>query len=365
MKNYIFLRNKNYRPSTYYRMYQYLKDVNKHNIIISEYELDNYYVKKNLDKKIKSIIYSLAPGYLGRLIQLIKINLSRENYNIIVQREVFPRYIGLLGRYLLKQSLREAKKVIWDFDDNIIDEKEISNYEKEILFKYSDKIIVGNEFLKDICPDIIKDKVIIINTTDKMVSDINLFNINKKRINEFDKKINMVWLGTKGNIGHLIRVIPIIDQAVENIKEKEFVLKVISDGNVELKTNNLKIINEKWSRDQAIKSLEYAHIGLMPLEENRLTKGKCAFKAIQYIGMGIPPVLSNVGMNHKTVSNKNGFIFNNDRELQEAIVALCNNKYEWEQYSIKSRLLWEEKFNSKNIELILSDMLFNNEVKKC
>ena len=50
-----------------------------------------------------------------------------------------------------------------------------------------------------------------------------------------------------------------------------------------------------------------SHIGLMPLIENEFTKGKCAFKAVQSIGCGLPVILSDVGMNKDVIEKGNGF----------------------------------------------------------
>jgi glycosyltransferase involved in cell wall biosynthesis len=47
----------------------------------------------------------------------------------------------------------------------------------------------------------------------------------------------------------------------------------------------------------------------MPLNDDEISKGKCGFKAIQYMSLGIPAVVSPVGVNRDIVDNYiNGFI---------------------------------------------------------
>ena len=57
----------------------------------------------------------------------------------------------------------------------------------------------------------------------------------------------------------------------------------------------------------------------MPLPNDEWTRGKCALKALLYMSMGIPAVVSDVGVNSKVVEhNINGF--------------LCKSMDDWYQY---------------------------------
>ncbi len=53
----------------------------------------------------------------------------------------------------------------------------------------------------------------------------------------------------------------------------------------------------------------------MPLPNNVWTRGKCGLKVLQYLSIGIPSIVSNVGINSKIIINgKNGYLVKNNKE---------------------------------------------------
>jgi len=63
-----------------------------------------------------------------------------------------------------------------------------------------------------------------------------------------------------------------------------------------------------FSLASEIEDLLTMDIGIMPAPDNEWTRGKCGFKAIQYMALGIPTVTSPVGMATELVQhNVNGF----------------------------------------------------------
>jgi glycosyltransferase involved in cell wall biosynthesis len=359
MKTFIFIRNKKYRPSTYYRLYQYIQYQKADNYKLIEYELDSFYKNKTKNKLLNflnSVIFSLLPGYSKRIISIFKILLEKKDYNIFVQREFFPKFIGPTGKYLLKKLIRRANKVIWDFDDNIFESREITKYEQKLLMKFSSKILVGNSFLFSKLDPENQKKAIIVNTTDSMMENINLNELLCERTKIYNKELVLIWVGTKGNLQYLSNIIKHLELAASKLK-KTLTLKIISDGIINTKTRHLKILNIKWDRDVAIQEMLNAHVGLMPLVESEFTKGKCAFKAVQAIGLGLPVVVSDVGMNKEVTHNDNGILIKNDSDWTQAIIELGTDIEKWEKKSIRSRDLWLTKYNSVEIKKILKKIL--------
>ncbi len=52
-----------------------------------------------------------------------------------------------------------------------------------------------------------------------------------------------------------------------------------------------------WSKDVEVRALQDMTVGLMPLDSNLWSRGKCSYKMLLYMSCGVPVVVSPVGMN--------------------------------------------------------------------
>ncbi|MCS6789742.1 MAG: glycosyltransferase family 4 protein [Bacteroidia bacterium] len=70
-----------------------------------------------------------------------------------------------------------------------------------------------------------------------------------------------------------------------------------------------------WSSEREVRLLQEIDIGIMPLPEDEWSRGKCALKAIQYMAVGIPSVVSPVGMNREVIQEgQTGFFASTPEE---------------------------------------------------
>ena len=321
------MRNVNSSPGSYYRIIQYLNNLEDlASIEVFGFSPEYYYKRssRRLHRFHRAIVY--LSGCMKRLSALLRLAFSKEHYILFVQRELVPRKVpGFLAK-LMEKSMRNAEKVVWDFDDNIKESGEISTKEFDLLCKYSTSILVCNEFLKSTLPESVQRKVTLIPTTDRAAENLDLDAVNRKRLETFDSEIRLVWVGTAGNLAYLQKILPELDKAAALIKEsgKQLQLRIVSNSTLEYDGVALNIENVKWTRSVADDELKNAHIGLMPLEENYYTPGKCGFKAVQYIGMGLPAIVSDVGFNTEVVRDEyNGFVVSCKGQWTERIVQLA------------------------------------------
>ena len=127
----------------------------------------------------------------------------------------------------------------------------------------------------------------------------------------------------------------------------DFVFLVISDEKPSSNQDLFEFIS--WSRQSEITDLLKINIGIMPLSHDPWSEGKCGFKALQYMSLGIPSLVSPVGVNEEIVDHGlNGFICRDsedwmnylrmllsDRELLRKMGKEARRKIETE-YSVES-----------------------------
>jgi glycosyltransferase involved in cell wall biosynthesis len=81
-----------------------------------------------------------------------------------------------------------------------------------------------------------------------------------------------------------------------------------------------------WSSDREIAEVGAFDIGLMPLPDDDWSRGKCGFKALLYMALGVPPVVSPVGVNTEIVSDgENGLLASSEDEWVEAVGRLVRD----------------------------------------
>ena len=90
--------------------------------------------------------------------------------------------------------------------------------------------------------------------------------------------------------------------------------------------NDDEVERVPWSSATEAHSLAGAHVGVMPLTDDAWSRGKCAFKLLQYMAAALPCVASPVGANTEAVMDGiNGYHASGveewERSLEKLIVS--------------------------------------------
>ena len=116
----------------------------------------------------------------------------------------------------------------------------------------------------------------------------------------------------------------------------DFTFLVISNAEPTFKLRSLRYIH--WQKDTEIDDLLQFNIGIMPLRDDEWSRGKCGFKALQYMSLGIPALVSPVGVNTKIVdSSINGMICSSPAEWEAGISAFLTDAHLRVQMGIAAR----------------------------
>lgn len=270
---------------------------------------------------------------------------------VVISRAAVPKVcvfpISLMYERILKNSF-----VIWDFDDDIFGINEITKAEARLLQKYSDKIIVTSDYLKNMLNEKCLSKVSMLPTTDGDLTIDDRADFNSRREKLYADGINVLWVGSSSGLKHIRNVVPALDKAAETVREKtgkKLTLTVICNLPLEEKTEHLEIKNIRWARDIVLNEMLGSHIGIMPLLNIKRSMGKGGFKLVQYMAVGLPAVASDVGFNSNVVSDgETGYLVDDKGSTDgwaDAVLKLSLDYESWERFSLASLKKWEEDFS--------------------
>ncbi len=114
----------------------------------------------------------------------------------------------------------------------------------------------------------------------------------------------IVWIGSPENLSYLEMLRP----ALANLSRRHPTLKLRVICSRFPRWEDVAVEPIEWSSATEADSLAGAHIGVMPLSDDAWSRGKCAFKLLQYMAAGLPCVASPVGANVEAViDGYNGF----------------------------------------------------------
>lgn len=130
------------------------------------------------------------------------------------------------------------------------------------------------------------------------------------------------WVGHSDNFGYL----EAIGGALRELARRHagLTLAVVADREPVLP--GVPVEFRKWTLDREIDCFSGIAVGLMPLLDTPWARAKCAFKAIQYMALGIPAVCSPVGMNVEVLRDgENGFLPASEEEWVRDLDALLGD----------------------------------------
>ncbi len=107
------------------------------------------------------------------------------------------------------------------------------------------------------------------------------------------------WTGSPSTAPYLDRIRPALERFAASIAPTPVRLLVVGGAAPELAGIEVEPI--RWSESAEREALARMQIGLMPLPDTPWNRGKCAFKALRYMGAGVPVVADDVGVTATTV----------------------------------------------------------------
>lgn len=263
--------------------------------------------------------WGVIKGYLQRL-KTTLVDVHGYDY-IFVHREATP-----LGPPIFEWIIAKLwrKKLIYDFDDaiwipNTSAENKLVSWFKafwkvKYICKWAYKVPGGNDYLCNYAVQY-NSNVVRIPTCVDMV---RMHNGIKQHGNH---KVVVGWTGSHSTLPFIYEVVDVLNELQQ---ELDFTFLVIADKKPELPLRDWQFL--PWNATTEIADLLKMDVGIMPLHNDAWSEGKCGFKLIQYLSLGIPAVASPVGVN-KTITEEgiNGYLCTTKEAWKAALKKLVQD----------------------------------------
>lgn len=300
-----------------------------------EYKISSFWDEKGWSVLYKkgAVVSKMLATFRGLIRRYALLFTAFKYDRIFIHRELYP-----LGPQIVEFVLAKVykKKIIYDFDDAVWLPNYAANNAKfafiksyghvKKLCKYAYKLSVGNDYLADFGRQY--NKNVVVNPT-----TIDTENYHNQIKNQDSKEFVIGWTGTHSTLRYLTEMVPLFKRLEQ---EFEFKLVIISDKDPEFDLDSLVFV--KWQKETEIEDLLRFNIGLMPLVDDKWANGKCGFKALQYMSLGIPAIVSPVGVNTKIVDHEvNGYVCDTIEEWENTLRLVLSDKKKVKEVAKNSR----------------------------
>jgi glycosyltransferase involved in cell wall biosynthesis len=273
-----------------------------------------------------------AGGYVerSRLLLRARRRLARELAALRGEADVVlvQRQVDLLAARGLERTAISGRRLVLDVDDAIwLDTASEAGGHRLAFLKGSrrkvrwlasraDTVIAGNDLLAEWLARYAERVRIVPSLVDPRATQV--------RRHEERQRIVWGWIGSPPTAVHLKALADVLDKAARELDGRPVTLVVV--GGQAPRVRSLHVTELPWSEMAEREALASMDVGLMPLPDSPWTRGKCAYKALQYMCAGIPVVADGVGVSAQVVGHeRGGLIAGGPDEWVEALVELSRD----------------------------------------
>ena len=276
-------------------------------------------------------------------------------YDIVVlQKRLLHRH----SFYLLRQR---ARILLYDFDDAVMfsDSNKGAGFLSErkslrfgVVARSADLLLAGNDYLKEEALKAGAKRVEVVPTG----VDCNLFlpcsESNKESSNSL---LSIGWIGSKANLIYLKALAQPLNLLYK--KRQDFKLVIVCDDFID--DFHCPVEKISWSAASEVADIQKFDVGIMPLVDDPWTKGKCAFKLLQYMACALPGLASSTAVTQKIIEPfENGLLASTPAEMVDRIAWLLDHRQALPDLGRRARASIMGVYDSNTVALRYAD-IFN------
>jgi glycosyltransferase involved in cell wall biosynthesis len=258
---------------------------------------------------------------------------------ILVHREAFP-----LGQRIgLAAIKRFAGPVVYDYDDamfvpqrrgrGLLAWAENPGAPAEVM-GISSMVLAGNEYLAAYARRFAR-RVIAFPTC----IDTDYFRPTQRPTGAMCR---VGWIGSHTTAKYLESLRPVLERVAA---DHRFELTVVGSQRP-IHVEGAQVRHSAWALEHEVRQFQACDIGIYPLWEDPWTRGKCGFKAIQFMACGVPVVAAAIGVNREIIEDGvNGFLASTEAEWEEKLGLLLTDPGLGRKLGAAGRQTVEERYS--------------------
>ena len=309
-------------PSQRYRLEQwapYLREEHGFSVDFAPFESEELASLLAQRGRVAAKAWRILRDYVRRASVLKR---AKDYDAVVVHREA-----ALIGPAIYERLLARGTRLIYDFDDAIWSSSQAMPHgllsrlhffgKTSTICRIADTCTVGNEFLADYARA---------RNPNTFVVPTSIDLVQYPRVPEPDdnEKFIVCWTGSETTLVNF----ELARQSLERLaKEIPLVVKIICNRPPDKPVIGAENRFVRWSAEGEAQEVGTCHVGIMPLPDNEVSRGKCAMKALQFMATGRPVGVSPVGANLDVVSNGvNGLLAGSTEEWVDRLLQLQRSK---------------------------------------
>jgi glycosyltransferase involved in cell wall biosynthesis len=271
------------------------------------------------------------------------------------------REAALLGPPVFERMLaRSGVPFVFDFDDAVFERyvSPANGYLSYLKFpgktrtvcRLAAHVMAGNEYLADYARQVNRNVTVVPTTVDTA-----RYTVGARPPNDVPV---VGWTGSYSTLQHLLTLSGALRRLGERVR---FRLRVIGAPGAAAGAAGLEGLDVEWlpwRAETEVEDLRPLDVGVMPLPEDRWSKGKCGMKALQYMGLAIPAVCSPVGVNSEIVRDgENGMLAASEGEWVEKLGLLLGDAALRERLGRAGRATVEARYSAAVVAPLVHSVL--------
>jgi glycosyltransferase involved in cell wall biosynthesis len=261
-----------------------------------------------------------AIAFVRQTLSRVRTLFQHARYDLVlVYREALP-----IGPPIVEAMLAAMKvPIVFDFDDAVFLPNTSDANRSIAALKYPQKtaaiirrstqVIAGNEFLAAYARRFNRSVHVI-----PTAIDVHRF-VPRAAQRQADTPLVIGWIGTPTTMRYLAPLAPVL----RDLGRSHALRFRVAGGTDDVRFDGVDVENVAWSLGGEVDLFNGCDIGVYPLPDDEWARGKCGFKAIQFMSCGVPIVASPVGVNREIVQDGvNGLLAGTADEWRTKLAAL-------------------------------------------